>query len=56
MTRDEILACARHGRDLGYGTVVMQSGEDPGLTGAFVADVIRPIKTETGRGDHAVAR
>ena len=48
MTRDEILACARQGRDVGYGTLVLQGGEDPGLTGAFVADVVRAIKRETG--------
>jgi biotin synthase len=35
-------------KSLGYGTVVMQSGEDPGLTREFIADVIRAIKAETG--------
>jgi biotin synthase len=48
MTRDEILACARQGRDFGFGTVVLQGGQDPGVTGAFVADVVRAIKDETG--------
>lgn len=48
MTHDEILACARHGRDLGFGTIVLQGGEDPGLSGAFVAGVVRAIKDETG--------
>jgi biotin synthase len=48
MTRDEILACAREGRDFGFGTIVLQGGEDPGLTGPFVADVIRAVKQETG--------
>jgi biotin synthase len=48
MAADEILACAREAKRLGYGTVVMQSGEDPELTRAFVADVIRAIKAETG--------
>jgi biotin synthase len=48
MTRDEILECARLGRDYGFGTVVLQGGEDPGLTGPFVADVVRAIKAETG--------
>ena len=33
---------------LGYGTVVMQSGEDPELTSDFIADVVRRIKHETG--------
>jgi biotin synthase len=44
MTREEILACAREGRDFGFGTIVLQGGEDPGLTGPFVADVVRAIK------------
>jgi len=48
MTRDEILACARKGRDLGFGTIVLQGGEDPDLTGPFVADVVRGITRETG--------
>jgi biotin synthase len=48
MTADEILACAREAARLGYGTVVMQSGEDPGLTREFVADVVRGVKVETG--------
>jgi biotin synthase len=49
MSADEILACAREAKRLGYGTVVMQSGEDPGLTREFVAGVIRAIKADTGR-------
>jgi len=48
MTLDEILACARQGRDFGFGTIVLQGGEDPGVTGPFVADVVRAIKDETG--------
>jgi biotin synthase len=48
MTRGEILACARKGRDLGFGTIVLQGGEDPDLTGPFVADVVRGITEETG--------
>jgi biotin synthase len=48
LTADEILACAAEAKRLGYGTVVMQSGEDPGLTRGFIADVIRAIKAETG--------
>jgi biotin synthase len=48
MTADEILECAREAKRLGYGTVVMQSGEDPGLTREFIANVVRAIKTETG--------
>jgi len=48
MTADEILACARDAKRLGYGTVVMQSGEDPGLTREFIGGVIRAVKSETG--------
>ncbi len=48
MTKDEILACARQGRGFGFGTVVLQGGEDPGVTGPFVAEVVRAIKDETG--------
>jgi biotin synthase len=48
MTRDEILAVARQGRDFGFGTILLQGGQDPDVTGAFVADVVRAIKDETG--------
>mgnify|MGYP005809737199 CR=1 FL=1 len=48
MPADEILACAREGRQLGYGTIVMQAGEDPGLTAELISGVIRGIKAETG--------
>ena len=47
MTREEILACARQAEHLGYGTVVMQAGEDPGLSTQWVADIVRWIKRET---------
>lgn len=48
MSADEILACARKAVDFGYGTTVLQSGEDPKLTGPWVADLIHRIKAETG--------
>jgi biotin synthase len=47
MTRDEILACAREAVALGYGTVVMQGGEDDALTGEWIAEIVRWIKSET---------
>jgi len=47
MTADEILDCARQAVAYGYGTVVLQSGEDPGTQAAWLADVIRRIKAET---------
>jgi biotin synthase len=48
MSLDEVLACARQARRLGYGTVVLQAGEDPGLGSAWVAEAVRRIKAETG--------
>ena len=56
MTREEILACARQGRDFGFGTVVLQGGEDPGLSGPFVADVACAITAWTRVRRHASAR
>jgi len=47
MTNDEILASARLARDLGFGTVVLQGGEDPGVTGGFVSAVVTAITVET---------
>ena len=47
MTPDEALRCARRAAELGYGTLVVQAGEDPRLTGPRVADLVRRIKTET---------
>jgi len=47
MSADEVLACAHQAVGYGYGTVVLQSGEDPGLTRDAVADLIRRIKRET---------
>jgi len=47
MTRDEILDCARQAERLGYGTVVMQAGEDDGLTAEWIAEIVRWIKRET---------
>ena len=32
---------------MGYGTVVLQAGEDPGITRAWMADIVRQIKRET---------
>jgi biotin synthase len=47
MTADEIMACAREGLAFGYGTVVLQAGEDPGIRADWMADVVRRIKAET---------
>jgi len=48
MREDEIVACARQAKDFGYGTVVMQAGEDPGLEAEMIARVVRSVKRETG--------
>jgi len=47
MTREEIEQCARQAVQLGYGTVVMQAGEDDALTAEWIAGVVRWIKCET---------
>lgn len=47
MTRDEILDCARLAVRLGYGTVVIQAGEDDALTTEWIAGIVRWIKRET---------
>lgn len=47
MGADEILDCARQAVSLGYGTLVMQAGEDYGLTRDFIASLVRRVKAET---------
>ncbi|HPD13682.1 MAG TPA: [FeFe] hydrogenase H-cluster radical SAM maturase HydE [Planctomycetota bacterium] len=47
LTADEVLACAREAAALGFGTVVLQAGEDYGLTREGVADLVRRIQAET---------
>jgi biotin synthase len=47
MGDDEIMASARMAVEYGYGTLVLQSGEDPELTGPRIAALLRRIKTET---------
>ena len=47
MSDEEIMACVRKAVEFGYGTVVLQSGEDPELTCWRIAGLVRRIKTET---------
>ena len=47
MSAGEILAAARQARDYGYGTVVLQAGEDFGITADWMAGIVRQIKKET---------
>ena len=49
MSAEEILVCAEAAKAFGWGTVVLQSGEDYGLSTEWIADVVRRIKAETGR-------
>jgi biotin synthase len=47
MTREEILASAQQAVDLGFGSVVLQAGEDFGIRAEWLAKIIRTIKAET---------
>jgi len=47
MSEAEIMDCARQAMACGYGTVVLQSGEDPGIETDWIAALIRRIRSET---------
>jgi len=47
MSAAEIVDCALDAVRFGYGTVVLQSGEDPGLQSQWLAEVISEIKRRT---------
>ncbi len=47
MDADEILEAAQQAVKFGYGTVVLQGGEDYGITTQWLAEVVRRIKSET---------
>lgn len=47
MPAEEIMGCAHEAVSFGYGTVVLQAGEDFGLDKEWIADIIRRIKNET---------
>ena len=46
MDADEIFVCAEEAASYGYGTVVMQAGEDYGIKTEWLADIVKRIKTE----------
>lgn len=48
MSEEEILECADKAAQYGYGTVVLQAGEDYGLSRDWIASLVRRIKAETG--------
>ena len=43
-----VVDCARAAKAYGYGTLVLQSGEDYGLETDWVADIVSRVKGETG--------
>ena len=47
MTNQEIMACVARAVQLGYGTVVLQSGEEYGIGADWLAAIVRRIKSET---------
>jgi biotin synthase len=47
MTDEEARECVRLAVRLGYGTVVIQAGEDKGLTREYVEQLVRFVKLET---------
>jgi biotin synthase len=47
MTESDVMNCASLAVTLGYGTVVIQAGEDYGLTRDGIATMVRRIKAET---------
>jgi biotin synthase len=47
MTEDEILACAHEAITLGFGTLVMQSGQDAAMSVEWLTNVVQRVKAET---------
>lgn len=47
MSPEEVMGCVARAVDFGYGTVVLQSGEDPGLSCRVVSELIGRIKAES---------
>lgn len=47
MTPEEILECARLAVGFGYGTLVIQAGEDYGISTDWLSEIIRRVKRET---------
>lgn len=48
MTAEEIIASAKKAQEFGYGTVVLQSGEDFSITQEWISELIQNIKKQTG--------
>jgi biotin synthase len=47
VSEDVVLACAHKAVEFGYGTLVMQAGEDYGIETEWMAGVLRRIRAET---------
>jgi biotin synthase len=47
MTPDEVLGAAHEAVDFGYGTVVLQAGEDYAISVGWMGQLVRRIKSET---------
>lgn len=47
MTAEEIFDCAKQAVEFGYGTVVLQAGEDYGITQNWLSEIVRQIKEQT---------
>ncbi|MBN1918408.1 MAG: [FeFe] hydrogenase H-cluster radical SAM maturase HydE [Verrucomicrobia bacterium] len=47
LTTRELLECMRRALALGYGTLVLQGGEDPALDPEWLASIIRRVKART---------
>lgn len=45
LTKEEILDCSEEGYRLGFRTFVLQGGEDPYYTDAFICDIVSAIRT-----------
>ncbi len=47
MSAEEIVDCAYKAVEVGFGTLVLQAGEDSAVDSQWLADILRQIKTET---------
>jgi biotin synthase len=47
MNSDEVVAAALKAEKMGFGTIVIQSGEDPGLTSDFISELVKTISSST---------
>lgn len=46
LSREDIMACCREGKKLGFRTFVLQGGEDPYYTDDYIVDLIRQIRID----------